>query len=964
VAWREALAPWFRFWSGQAWRQSRPVIFLAPDSATIAWVKGRLAHSGVPCLGLEFLTPGGLRSKLRGGDARPLALREDLQLLMELAAAELPDNPVAQAAAQDPGDFLQHCDRLESAGWGPDAFDLPESRELAERFYALVSESGLQTTASVDRSLLSFAGDATLAQVLAYGFGPGHSGALTLLRLVAQQAESLVYCLPMVGEQSDELAWRSTLELIADSEELPSGPNRPLAELSEAAEFHKRMDNGGALKTAVVADIDTEARLIENEVHRWRGKLALGERIGVVFARDGLPLARVVARRLTDAGLAHQDEIGRQPGSQPAQILVEAWRNYQEQADADSARRLVRALRRVGRLTAEAEASAWKSLEKAFHKAMTTDLAVLLPMLQSTARSNLAASTLRQWPLLPERASFAEFTELCQPVLEKLGWPERLDAWALRAAALAEHLSQPLQRAQYLRWLAEVCRIPGRTRDAIGREAFAPVVLTTVERAAAQSWQYLIFAGLNRGDWPVEQNDGLILSAKLCSQLNRRACMDSPSGLGQQCLRPGRSWLASRLDERRHFAEACSQLLRNVQTDALFTAHRENPGDPGREQDLADWLGRLFHAEHGRQPNESEIREAERQAADALAQSEKVVRRFPELTEVWQRRRNPETPFDEYSFGFGKPPSEPMALSARAWEEALRRPAHAWLRHVLRVRPMQELQAQNPRAQAIGNWAHQWALPISREEAFLACPDAESWAALVERQAQQSRQSVADAFAQAGRALPDWWRIDWAIARSWARQFAESLLAFTRPADVAEWPSIGGEWTLPDAPLQLPGRPLDGLALSGRIDALLSDETPEVLNDLPPKHWPARAAAWIIDFKTGGDDPLSTKKLMQGEGIQLALYALALHSLGAERVQSILLRPGEVIEHQVSLEEILSLDEPWQIIARQASSGRFGMRGEQRTEFGFVGEYPLAHLGIKPVVLEAKWALTHELETD
>lgn len=961
TAWREALAPWFCFWSGEAWRQEQPVVFLAPDSSTVAWVKGRLVHAGVPALGLDFFTPGGLRALLRG-EAKPLALREDLRLLMELAAAELPENPIARATAQDPSDFLQHCDRLENAGWGPDAFDIPEARELAAHYYQLVEQSGLQTSASADHALLK-GGEPRLAQVMAYGFGPGHAGSLTLLRAMPELAESVVFCLPVTGEQPNELAWRSTMEQIdPEARELPAGDEGPLTALANAAEFHERLPATASpqLCVGIAPDIEIEARLIENEIHRQCAQLTAGERIGVVFARDGLPLAREVARRLTDAGLAHQDEIGRQPGRRPAQTLVEAWRNYQDRADADSARAFFRALRRGGRLSEEDEHAVWKMLELAFQEAMTTELAVLRPLIERHPGGGRAARLLQEWPLLPETATFAEYSNLCRPVLAELRWPERLDAWERRAEALAENLAAPLLRSQYLRWLAEVCRIPGRTRSALGREAFAPVVLTTVERAAAQSWEYLIFAGLNRGDWPVEQNDSLLLSARLCAKLNVRACMDSPVGEGQKILRPGRGWLASRVDERRHFADLGSLLLRNVRRGALFTAHRENPAEPGREQDLADWLGRLFHAQFGRQPSEDELRSAASQAMQALADPAQGGDAFPHIAEVWRRRRDPEAPFDEYSFSFAEPPTEPLSLSCRAWEEALRRPAHAWFQYVFKVRPIQELQSQDPRAQATGIWAHRWVQPGAGGQAFLASPEADAWADVVEAQAQQARQRAAEAYAVAGRELPDWWRIDWALARRWALQFAESLATLAHPPEGAPWQAVGGEWVLPGLPLNLPGNPLDGLTLTGRIDAILSDEEPTALCDLPDGHWPTRAAAWIIDFKTGKDKPLTINQLNKGEGVQLALYSLALHSMGAERVQTSLLLPGADIKPQVSLDQMLGLDELWRQIADLAVNGRFGLRGAQRSDYGFVGDFPLAHLPIKAVVADAKWALTHE----
>ncbi|WP_309384549.1 PD-(D/E)XK nuclease family protein [Cerasicoccus frondis] len=956
-AWRQVLLPWFKFWPREAWKQERPVVFLAPDSSTIAWVKHRLVHAGVPALGLQFLTPGGLRALLRGQlETKPLALREDLRLLMELAAGDLPDNPVAQATAQDPSDFLRHCDRLESAGWAPDAFNLPEARELAQRFYELLAESGLQTSASADRALVAGGREPCIAQVMAYGFGAGEGGSLTLLRALPELAESAAYCLRVNGDRPDELVWRSTMEQLGEADEIPESQMRPLAELANAAEFQQRLSGGAPLLKAMIApEISVEASAIENEIHRWRAGLEPGQRIGVVFARDGLPLAREVARRLTDAGLAHQDEIGHLPGRRMAQQLVEAWRIYQDEADADSARVFVRELCRAGHLSERSERAVWQALEYAFNEAMTTDIAVLRPLLSRQRYGDVALSALDAWPLLPAEATFAEYTQLCLPVLKKLRWPERLDAWEQRADTLVENLKRPLRRTQYLRWLAEVIRIPGRTRPALGREAFAPIVLTTVERAVAQSWTYLVFAGLNRGDWPAEQSDSLLLDAQLSARLNFRACMDSPVGLGQQCLRPGKSWLPNSLDDRRRFGDACTALLRHVQKDALFTAHRENPADPGREQDLADWLNCLFHAQFGELPGEDELRAASQDLVAQFAPPPSAPDTFSAITDIWRRRRDPLTPFDEFSFSLAAPPESPIAFPSRGWELALSRPANAWFQHVLRVRPIKTLQEEDPRAMTTGVWAHQWAQPTAADLDYLPRPEAEDWSLDIDRQAMALRRSLAAAFKQAGRTLPDWWRIDWTIARSKAHLFARALQG-------VEWRSIRTECELPGTALRLPGHPLDGLVLTGRIDALLSDEAPEKLNEFPQDAWPTRAAAWVVDFKTGGDDELKARNLEKGTGIQLALYALTLHSMGSERVQTSLLKPGAELEPQVSLETIFSLDAPWEIIRQMAHTGCFGLRGTQRDDFSFVGDYPLAHQDIAAGVLEAKWKLTFGLD--
>ncbi len=58
------------------------------------------------------------------------------------------------------------------------------------------------------------------------------------------------------------------------------------------------------------------------------------------------------------------------------------------------------------------------------------------------------------------------------------------------------------------------------------------------------------------------------------------------------------------------------------------------------------------------------------------------------------------------------------------------------------------------------------------------------------------------------------------------------------------------------------------LPLTGRMDLVLF---PKPIVFAPGKL--GGAAAWVIDFKSGGDEKLSLKKLAKGEGLQVALYA-------------------------------------------------------------------------------------------
>ena len=93
--------------------------------------------------------------------------------------------------------------------------------------------------------------------------------------------------------------------------------------------------------------------------------------------------------------------------------------------------------------------------------------------------------------------------------------------------------------------------------------------------------------------------------------------------------------------------------------------------------------------------------------------------------------------------------------------------------------------------------------------------------------------------------------------------------------------------------------------------------------------------------------------------MQLALYALAVHALGAQKIQLTLLSPAEELEPQFDLDAVLAQADFWMELHRMQETGVFGMLGPVHADFGFIAQYPLGTLPIDIDLLEEKWALTH-----
>ncbi|HEV2966378.1 MAG TPA: PD-(D/E)XK nuclease family protein, partial [Chthoniobacterales bacterium] len=207
--------------------------------------------------------------------------------------------------------------------------------------------------------------------------------------------------------------------------------------------------------------------------------------------------------------------------------------------------------------------------------------------------------------------------------------------------------------------------------------------------------------------------------------------------------------------------------------------------------------------------------------------------------------------------------------------------------------------------------------------------------------------------------LPDWWHSGWGNAL----YIADCLAA--KVSDLHDWSEMAVEWSLSE-PSLIPLSENETLRVRGRIDLILarakSDQSQIGYEDL-----------WVVDYKTGRQRGFSLKELrkkdtpqrkfrkqlIEGRGVQLALYALAVHALGAEHVQLTLLSPAEQLEPQFHLADVLAQKDFWSELHRMQETGVFGMLGAVHSDFGFVRDYPLATLPIDTDLLKAKWALTH-----
>jgi len=986
AVWVESAGPWLRA-HGADWREKRAV--LAPNAAWIAALKGAAIEERLPILGVEWYTPGRWRALAMGtlpGPARRIALREDLHLLLELAANSLPDNPLARAYGVDPAPFQELLDALENAGWNADVLPDPAARELAWTAAKLRMQAGRLTSAAADGVLNQAAAAGTLPllgrRLLVVGFSPRDWPLSVLLEsAVAAYADcELVFDVAQNVVESGQATaawigmWEEKTGVLADYLEAPLDTPAPFASL--ATEFDEPINASvhskkvaPRLKTSPILclaeNLQSEADLVAAQALAFLRE-SENARVGVVVGSAGSPLAREVAARFAALGCPHHDATGYLPGREKAQALFEAWLDWQEDGRLAGLIEWVRTAGRLGLLPEGSARNVEKSLREAARALLTDDPAVLAAWLNVASNSSLEVRAfLADWPRLPESASWDDFLQKILVVSEKLRWPDPLEMLEQRSGDWREKLIAPALRSAVLRWVRAVTRVPGRTRDALGREPWARLQIVDAASAAAQTWTHLVLGGLQHGEWPVDDQDSPLFDDAQAQKLNHQAIRQGSHGEGHWTVTPGRGLLLTSVDHRRLDRANFARLLALPTTGLALTACVADPAD-GRRARLSEYYWAVARTVLGRLPTEEDWVTLAKLSGKRLEIFSGILSKSsstplrdeicaapgPEQTaHAFCTRRDPTKSFDEFSFSLRKPPAEPLRLSCKAWDEALKRPGAAWFKYLLRAEPRWNPAEDDTTRMSIGLWAHEWVRPgpANASKSFLL-PNMETWRKFSAQAAKEARTSAETAFSAVGRKLPE----SWLDARSSAARLAEQWIDAL--GGMPDWPHALTEINLPAGLCCALPSVRELVPLSGRMDLVLF---PKGVVFAEGKL--RGVNAWLFDFKTGGDDELSMKRLAKGQGLQLALYARALLALGADAVSLTLLNAEAKPESQLSSRE---LDAPelaqfWQLLADFAVRGVWGEFCDLEDEHASPGDYPSATLPIAVEILLHKWELTH-----
>lgn len=989
-AWKGVMLPWFQWVSATAWRRRAPTLVVVPCRSRAYYLKALLLEHGLSLLGIRFVTPPELRELLCSEIEATVPSREHLRLLLSVAAEQEmappeearpreegrrePGFPAAKAVARAPDHLLRAFDQITAAGWSFGEAGPRELHGVVRRFQKLARQCGFSLAHDADCAALEHAKKSApvFAGLLITGFNAAHWPLWPLLRAGVEAADHATVVLSDPRDEARDLdecwvgAWEQAFGSaipVDETETLPglTGIGSLPDGAAEAAERAAHpLDNVHFLVGDSTAE---QARAVVAMAVRFLNEKSF-RRLGILFSGPGA-LARSVAALLEKSGIPHQDGIAH---TAPGPFEDEAWPAWLELQENPQLRVLLRFLRALPNpavlFPGLAVAGIEEVLQRAFEEILIDDIAVLREFCarrEKHAASRGVADGLAVLQFLPPFADFPAYLFETRKIFSRLGWAERWAEVERLGKGWSGCITALFSRHIFLRWLAEITRSLHPVRDAQGNHPYSRVHLLPYTQAEGEEWSHLILAGLNEGEWPPSAEGAGFLREEDIDQFNRkvrflnmRAVEQGSQGEGHWSVREGKALCLGPVQQREI---ALRQLLNTVESAGhglAVAANLHDESTPGRARNASEFFTRLFFSARGKPLSQAAMEALQMETGKWLQRADLFKQKnTPDSGEIRQTRiahdarRRPGAPFGEYEFARKEAGAAAVALAATDWERALQSPALVWMKAFLGVEGGAD--RSDGWSLATGKWIHRWLGKISGapgENRFADLPAPEEIPKLADTEAHRFRNEVESLLAACDREVPDWWISGWGNALFVANGFSRKL------AKVAGWPRMATEWVLESPQILLPGEKTP-LRLRGRIDLILA-------RDADAKSKLGYAGVWIVDYKTGNRKGLDLKKLRRGDGLQLALYTLALRELGASSVGvSLLSRNVELDSPQLEVADIESQAGLWLGLLRMQETGIFGMRGPIRSEFNFANNYPLATLAIDEELLQEKWEITH-----
>ncbi|HEU5078203.1 MAG TPA: PD-(D/E)XK nuclease family protein [Opitutaceae bacterium] len=943
-AWRQEIRPWLERSHGKL---IRSYVVVATRGQAYG-LKQRCLRDGVPLLGVEFLTPGLARKKWlplhlaenpdepRSSIGREL-LMLGLRILIEGRLKNLTSEDAPwgfwKSVQSDPERVLDDFDELLKAGFRENDFSLALLRELFRDLRQWVEQLGYDFAAlqSERAALKPIAGTAKRVggRLLIYGLTAEIWTEFSNVAALARRFTEITALLPDAefrGKKALDENWIELWQALLGTEARPIDeetlPNcEAVAALGGVVDKPLRGHRHARPPCRVVVGRTRRDEMFQVAEEIDSALQHGAEHVGVIFPAGDFAYATLVERLAelriqfhTTIDLAGTSDLD----TQTQRALI---RFYQRGARLEEFVELWPLLKQLGKAGLPL-GRARKIVERLFDEKQNHSLAACLDLLEQNEGNDwkLVAGIARTLlPNFPDEITIRELVERYKALCLALDLPTPSSLETLRA--FGERETRGLPTTALLGTLLSL--IPeGVAAQQSGESSFARVTLLTRRRAEGLNFSHLILVESNAGVWPRR-----IDASPWLTDEHREALKTGSRFTLSVFTSDDRVWL-----EKRSYAA----LMRDTSTEVIFSAALFDENEPDKRLAPNSWVERALWSDPDLRAADRDIEQIFSQLAVAFPRVTPAAKLgVGEWLSIWQSRRNPEEPFDEYFFSVPAERIRPTTLTARLIERAVKDPAELWFDAVLKTARVEWGPLLRARRKALGQWAH-------RVLSFALQPGEHTGELGAKREPEDVRLRLRQELERL--------RANWPLNRYWDSFFLELSRYCERLLGNVEAMAVGGfvatELPLPRSATVPIGRD-ETLHVSGRVDLAFFDR-PE---------WEG-ATVDIIDFKTGADAALSPERMAaQGFALQLGVYLAAANSLGVREGRVTMLKPEVGGASTMDISELPKALFALRRIGEYLRTGIYGALTPDPSEYAPEGRaWPLACVPIPEEILEAKYA--------
>ena len=855
---------------------------LAPNPATIVYLKQTLITQGESTLGVHFHTPGTLRKELmqKLKIEQSILTREQLHFLARLGVHEHVPYEHKDALNLNPEVLVSTYDALIQGDLDKEDINLNYYSKIFDYIDKHADALSLKAAKAIDHLITKSKKRPVLKSTLAFGFTCGNWEHYPSLIASREMSES--FSAVFIGQESESLAdssWIGTWEEIAKKEvvRLNEEHTSSIDHLAEAFELGIEPAEATYLPEFLVgASAQDISNLIVGKTLHLCATSPEHARVGIVFPRQSSSVSRFVSSKLNELKIPHQDWIGIESGKSIQERSYEAWLTLQKERRHTDLLNFSQKHHGQFNENWEQVKEINDHLLQATAFLMTTQLDTLIK------HSTFDGIDTTRW-LLPQKETFANYFELTKKIFEAYEWTTQSKGLCKTEQEWIGHFkNEPINIHTWIEWLKGQTQKGGRIRTSYGSNTYAKIHLLTASQATSQEFEHTLIVDLATSEWdPISAND--LISTKAKNLYNQESLKQGIFGEGHAYYPMNKGHLKTEIDLMNQAHRDFSTILRNTKSTVTLCAHAK---DGVNQASAHKFIQRLYSISCGENLREDTIQSFVH-ASISFDQ---------------EKQNSISTRKDHPAFRFDSAPKDfEIKLSAKSWEQALTCPQRSWIEQVLKIKTL-NLES-NFNAITTGTWTHDW-LDFNRiKKGETNLRDA------VLKKAQQAKVKGSSIFGH----TPILWEAYWNRAKRAALDIANKV----EGAEFVQ--ELECEYTLRETKVEV--RPGINISITGRIDALAKCNNQYT----------------VIDYKTGKQGNITQGTLKNAQGLQLVLYALAIRKHHPEASISLsIIKPNSNIKEPVDLELALGWTESLWDKVEKINDGHFGYK--ENTNF----ELPMA----------------------